>query len=576
MATLADVIKKRRSMSQSRTRSLAGSLKEKFLEKIDPRQFLNQSGVLTALFPSLKAFKSTGINETKLTPISVIKQIEENPSLDRTIKNTKIAAINFGLLPNISRDVNVMKQNLIKVVKYATGNAATKADAFFLKRKEYEKLYESKYSDYEKKEKNSKVEKVEKQKKKGFSWMNFLTVVGTGAASALVIDFLINKEQSVAYKLYEKIKEQVIGFKDEIKEYVSSLYQSIEKNISSSIDFIQVSMENLMEELKDFSTERALKDFFDLDKSLFDQFEEKIEESQKKIVEGIKQFSILPTAQASTLTSLPSPMRERLGGKKPEETTFAPSKIGEGFIQASSTQELLEFIAKSEGTSDEKAKKQGFSSGYDVPYGYGKYVRPEKPLSQMTLSEVKEFQQKQIQATRGTIPGSASNLGTGAVGKYQITLSTLQDLQRKLGLKETDIFSPQLQDRMAIELMRGRGLEKFLNKKMTTQEFQNQLAREWASIPTAGGGGVYGQPLGASQTEVQSVLNRSLMVGGVSNKRNVQQPLTDLSKETADGEFRISSVNNVSVVLNNNLVNINRSVRKKEADIVPEGIIYIS
>jgi murein DD-endopeptidase MepM/ murein hydrolase activator NlpD len=116
----------------------------------------------------------------------------------------------------------------------------------------------------------------------------------------------------------------------------------------------------------------------------------------------------------------------------------------------------------------------------------------------MTLSEVKEFQQKQIDVTRGTIPGAPKNLGTGAVGKYQITAGTLQSLQSQMGLKDTDIFSPQLQDKMAVHLLNQRGLQKYLNRELPSGEFQNRIANVWASIPKTTGQGVYGQPIASN------------------------------------------------------------------------------
>lgn len=493
MATLADVIRKRRKEGQSRTSSFAGSLKEKILEKIDPRQILNQSGVLTALFPSLKTYKATGIGDSKNEYEKIKNKLQDdsNPVLERIIKNTKISAKNFILLPNISRDVNVMKQNLIKLIKFTTGNPAIKADMHFLKQKEVEKLYESKFSESQNDKTVSKLEKNESEKK-GFNWLTFLGLVGTGVASALIVDFLMNRENSVVSKLYDGVKQQIDEFKENVKTYVSGLYDSMEKNIDQQMNLISKSLDDLMEDLSDVELTRMLVDAFDATTSVTDQFEEKIEAARKKISEGLKQFSILPTAQASTLTSLPSPIRERLeGGRRTEKLPFSQSQL----TQASTTQDLLDVISNSEGTSDERARREGFSSGYDVPYNYGKNIRPDKPLSQMTLAEVKDFQQKQISATRGSIPGTSLSQGTGAVGKYQITSGTLQSLQSELGLKDTDIFSPQLQDRMAIHLMRKRGLEKYLNKQMPAGQFQNQLAREWASIPTTTGIGMYGQPV---------------------------------------------------------------------------------
>lgn len=152
MATLADVIRKRRSSGQSRTKSLMGSFKEKLFEKIDPRQFLNQSGILTALFPSLKAFKAGGdstkesSNVMKKTVELIHTNISSNiTNLNDISINTEIMAKNSLVLPVISRDMNIMRQNIAKLLKAFGVTPTNKADSYFKKSKEREKEYESKF-----------------------------------------------------------------------------------------------------------------------------------------------------------------------------------------------------------------------------------------------------------------------------------------------------------------------------------------------------------------------------------------------------------------------------------------------
>lgn len=151
MATLADVIRKKRSGGQSRTGSLFGSLKDKLKETIDPRQLINQTGILTAMFPSLKAFKAKGMSSevgkklnTKSTEL--ISSSAQMSEIDLSVIaiNTEIAAKNTMILPNLSRDVNVMRQNISKLVKASGQKPETKADSYFKKSKEREEEYEKK------------------------------------------------------------------------------------------------------------------------------------------------------------------------------------------------------------------------------------------------------------------------------------------------------------------------------------------------------------------------------------------------------------------------------------------------
>jgi hypothetical protein len=185
-----------------------------------------------------------------------------------------------------------------------------------------------------------------------------------------------------------------------------------------------------------------------------------------------------------------------------KDTTEIQTSVDEG------TKTLLSRITKGEGTDDAKARKAGFESGYDVPYGFGKYVKPDKPLSQMTVGEVKEFQKKQIAATSGKVPGT--KLGTGAVGKYQVVQGTLSAQQKLLGFSDEDIFTPELQDKIGRSLLEGRGYKKYREGKISEEQFQKNLSKEWASIadPTTGRS-AYGQSTGTSDSAIKEAIRYS-------------------------------------------------------------------
>jgi len=93
------------------------------------------------------------------------------------------------------------------------------------------------------------------------------------------------------------------------------------------------------------------------------------------------------------------------------------------------------------------------SSSYDV---YGKKLfakegglrydlftgesKPSQPLDKLTIGQLKELQRKR------------SNTAAGA---YQFTLATVEDLQKEMGLKDTDVFSSATQNRMFETFTRG-------------------------------------------------------------------------------------------------------------------------
>lgn len=227
---------------------------------------------------------------------------------------------------------------------------------------------------------------------------------------------------------------------------------------------------------------------------------------------------------------------QRRGVAKPKEIPSQPSSVRENFTQDyrdyyssrqavaaipqtvpkpedtpmvdidDFTKRLVDQIADGEGTTVAKAQMNGFASPYDVPYGYGKYGAPEKPISSMTLSEVKQYQKVQIGRTRGTIPGADPSHGTSAVGKFQIIGPTLRNLQERLNLSDSDVFSPQVQDDMARELMEDAGLSKFLAGEIDRATFQRNLAKVWASIADPETGkSAHGQPVGSTLQEMEEL-----------------------------------------------------------------------
>lgn len=93
-------------------------------------------------------------------------------------------------------------------------------------------------------------------------------------------------------------------------------------------------------------------------------------------------------------------------------------------------------------------------------------------VSQMTLGQVKEFS-----STSGSygqwVKGEVGRVAT-PMGRYQIVGTTLRRLQEKMGLSDDTIFSPQLQDAMASELMRER-----LSGKTSNSAKMAALRQEW-------------------------------------------------------------------------------------------------
>lgn len=113
------------------------------------------------------------------------------------------------------------------------------------------------------------------------------------------------------------------------------------------------------------------------------------------------------------------------------------------------------------------------SIDYDVIYGGIRAAdRPSKPVTQMTVGEVLQWQDS-----------IDPKYDSEAVGAPQVIEDTLRGLVQQGVVAADDMFDADTQDRITVNLMRGRGLDKWQAGKMSTEDFGTNLAKEWASLP---------------------------------------------------------------------------------------------
>lgn len=129
-------------------------------------------------------------------------------------------------------------------------------------------------------------------------------------------------------------------------------------------------------------------------------------------------------------------------------------------VEKSSLQPLLTLIARAE--SDEN---------YNAYYGNAS--NKSLKFTKMSLKEVKKWQAQYIK------DGSPSS----AVGRYQIIDTTLYGLTKELNIDDQQVFDKETQDRLAIALVERRGVEAYINNKLSDKEFAANLAKEWAGLP---------------------------------------------------------------------------------------------
>lgn len=127
---------------------------------------------------------------------------------------------------------------------------------------------------------------------------------------------------------------------------------------------------------------------------------------------------------------------------------------------------LLDFIAQPES-----------GGNYNIVWGGIKIKdQPKKPITKMTIQEVLDWQDS-----------IDKFYNSEAAGRYQIMEDTLRTLPPAAGLLKSDLFDEAGQDALATVLLKRRGLDKYLSGEMTTEDFANNLAKEWASLTVVTG-----------------------------------------------------------------------------------------
>lgn len=162
---------------------------------------------------------------------------------------------------------------------------------------------------------------------------------------------------------------------------------------------------------------------------------------------------------------------------------WSKSKAGPvGEMASGSTKPLLDMISEAEGTT---------KLGYNDSFAH--QIRGS--LTDKTID--------QVIAMQGKMSGSS------AIGRYQFMRATLLGLKKKMGLSGNEMFDGAMQDRLATVLLKLRGLDAWLQGKMSDAKFMHNLSVEWAGLtdPYTGRGYYPGQTTGFPVTRQQKALD---------------------------------------------------------------------
>jgi murein DD-endopeptidase MepM/ murein hydrolase activator NlpD len=261
MTRLADIVASKRIQGGGVVSSLAGGIKERLKEKFDPRQLINQQGLLTALFPGLKSYSAKTAGST--IENSSIDVSDIKPIFEKIQFNTTISAKNLSVLPSIHRDFNVIRQNIIKLLKLEKTDAATRADMFFKAAAKREQMYEAQLNKI--KEESKKPIRLESNtsssSEKFFKLVKTMLFLG-GIAGILYFTF---KEVSDAIEKLKKVdlKNSFLDFTDTLENDLKNMIDSMIKKLKDAdVEDLERGMEDSIKKSKDTATNKA-KDWSD-------------------------------------------------------------------------------------------------------------------------------------------------------------------------------------------------------------------------------------------------------------------------------------------------------------------------
>ena len=161
-----DLIKEQRKSGMGVSASLSSAAKMTIKEKLDVRNYLfKKDSLMTALFPGLKGYKA----ELKNSKAGLEKNQDTSNKVDSQIlKRLDVIGKNTLALPVMMRDMNVMRQGIIKLVKLQGAELKNKADMYFQQAAERERLYEALFGkESEKKDKEKAKEEKQAEKSPG-------------------------------------------------------------------------------------------------------------------------------------------------------------------------------------------------------------------------------------------------------------------------------------------------------------------------------------------------------------------------------------------------------------------------
>ena len=445
MATFTDIYKNELK-SKGVLSSLGSAVVGRAKERMDPRNFLfGGKGIVAATGQKIfgkgysaipKNVKEESENLKKASNDSIVEQLAN--------QNMRLAIVGKNTMPlrAMSRDINVMRQNMVKLVKLNSNGgvkAATKADMFFRKQGEEELGYEV-MLDKEKGKRSPEVLKASKEIKESDS----SSMLGIFTKIILPIAVVFGGLTLAVTKGIDTIKDAFENIKTSISNVVNSILESI--GIKPKQDELVMPVIKPIEQVQK-----------DLEAIKFDD--------KGNIISGLK------PSEAAALPEVPESGTSPQRVESSESATHDTSPTREAPRTSAGERNIFESVREAMAGSESGGKYDSSFNDYLAKSGVINtknmqgVMTPEKwseinlgskkKLTDFTLAEVQRFQNYRDSIS----PGSS------ALGRYGFMRTTLFGLQngnksipglvQKLGLPMDAKFDKNTQDTIQDLLVRG-------------------------------------------------------------------------------------------------------------------------
>lgn len=438
--SLTEIIKSRRQAGEGVLGSIGGATKEKLKEKLDWRRALPQGGLLTALFPKLKAYEA----KKAASPTERI--------LNNINKDFSLFAKNSKKLKSIANNLSVMKIEVNKLAKTQNVKPVLTID---------------RGDDSLSKETGTSPTKLQTDKE-GFNLFLLLAAVAAvGTAVTLGYD-----------KLKQEFDDIVTKALKPLTNFGSDLFKEFENMFDwTKVKFSEI--KNLGGDVIDFFKDNFAK-LFSMDTLT------KIKEIANRVI-----ARFLGGETSDTRTEMYDPEKERTAGEAEGQQYVrdvaaaqrGPAQTDPNYRSPRTPTRMTEMPSgTSTNLGDIIASGESGAAGYNA-YNKGtignKIIGSDKPInfSEMTIEEY--FKRAELR------PDDPNKLF--AVGRYQIIPSTMRGIVNALRVDpKTTYLTPEVQESFFKYLLSTAGtgkLNAYLKGKSDDLDAAIlDLSRVWAAV----------------------------------------------------------------------------------------------